>query len=132
LNPEISPRSLTRPKLSSTVRLSAKASSETVYSTRFVAVCAIRSAIGIHNASAIQARPLGHKRSMDKVNVLLIGSGGRGQTLRWKLAQSPLLDRLYCAPGNAGIAEVAEGIALDIAHHAAGVGVCHGGGLGPV
>jgi phosphoribosylamine--glycine ligase len=42
------------------------------------------------------------------MNVLLIGSGGREHALAWALAASPLLSKLYCAPGNAGIAEVAE------------------------
>jgi phosphoribosylamine--glycine ligase len=43
---------------------------------------------------------------------LVIGSGGREHALCWKLRQSPLCDRLYCAPGNAGIAEVAECVAI--------------------
>ncbi len=42
------------------------------------------------------------------MNVLLIGSGGREHALAWALAASPLLTKLYCAPGNAGIAELAE------------------------
>ncbi len=42
------------------------------------------------------------------MNVLLIGSGGREHALAWKLVQSPLVDDLTCAPGNAGIAEIAN------------------------
>ena len=42
------------------------------------------------------------------MKLLLIGSGGREHALAWKLAQSPLLETLHCAPGNAGIAEVAD------------------------
>ena len=51
------------------------------------------------------------------MNILLIGSGGREHALAWKLAQSPKCFQLYCAPGNAGIAQVADCIALDITDH---------------
>src|SRR6202521_3436184 len=46
------------------------------------------------------------------MKVLIIGSGGREHALAWAIAASPLVDRLYCAPGNAGIAEEAECVAL--------------------
>jgi len=58
------------------------------------------------------------------MNILLLGSGGREHALAWKLAASPLADRLYCAPGNAGIAREAECVALDIADHAAVIAFC--------
>src|SRR6185437_5267603 len=53
------------------------------------------------------------------MNILLLGSGGREHALAWKMAASPLCDRLYCAPGNAGIAKDAECVAIDITDHAA-------------
>lgn len=42
------------------------------------------------------------------MNILVIGSGGREHALCWKIKQSPRVKRLYCAPGNAGIASVAQ------------------------
>src|SRR5215216_4275688 len=58
------------------------------------------------------------------MNILLLGSGGREHALAWKIAASPLVDRLYCAPGNAGIAREAEIVALDIADHPAVIAFC--------
>jgi phosphoribosylamine--glycine ligase len=58
------------------------------------------------------------------MNILLLGSGGREHALAWKIAASPLVDRLYCAPGNAGIAREAECVALDLADHAGLIAFC--------
>ena len=66
------------------------------------------------------------------MNLLLIGGGGREHALAWKLRQSPLLDRLYCAPGNAGIEAVADCVALDVADHAAVIGFCRENDIGLV
>jgi phosphoribosylamine--glycine ligase len=64
------------------------------------------------------------------MKVLLIGGGGREHALAWKLRQSPLLDRLYCAPGNAGIATVAECVRLDLADHGEIARFCKANGVG--
>ena len=58
------------------------------------------------------------------MKILLLGSGGREHALAWKIAASPLVTKLWCAPGNAGIAREAECVALDIADHAAVIAFC--------
>jgi phosphoribosylamine--glycine ligase len=58
------------------------------------------------------------------MNVLLIGSGGREHALAWKLSASPLLTKFYCAPGNGGIAEVAECVPIPIGDHTAVIRFC--------
>jgi phosphoribosylamine--glycine ligase len=58
------------------------------------------------------------------MHILLLGSGGREHALAWKIAASPLVTKLWCAPGNAGIAREAECIPLDIADHGAVVDFC--------
>ena len=58
------------------------------------------------------------------MNVLLIGSGGREHALAWAISGSPLLTKLYCAPGNGGIAEVATCVALDAGDDGAIIQFC--------
>lgn len=58
------------------------------------------------------------------MNILLIGSGGREHALAWKIAQSPLLKTLYCAPGNGGMQDMATCINLDSSDHSAVIDFC--------
>ncbi len=48
------------------------------------------------------------------MKILIIGGGGREHAIAWKLAKSPRVEKLYCAPGNAGIAEVAECVDIGV------------------
>jgi phosphoribosylamine--glycine ligase len=47
------------------------------------------------------------------MKILIVGNGGREHALAWKIRQSPLVSDLYCAPGNAGIAEIADCVPID-------------------
>ena len=58
------------------------------------------------------------------MKVLVIGSGGREHALCWALAPSPLIDRLYCAPGSAAIADVADLVSLEVDDIDGIVGFC--------
>lgn len=53
------------------------------------------------------------------MKILVIGSGGREHALAWKLRESPRMEELYCAPGNAGITQEAECLPLDVTNPAA-------------
>jgi phosphoribosylamine---glycine ligase len=63
------------------------------------------------------------------MNILLLGSGGREHALAWKMASSPLVERLYCAPGNAGIANEATLVPIEAANHAATIDFCRARGI---
>jgi phosphoribosylamine---glycine ligase len=63
------------------------------------------------------------------MNVLLIGAGGREHALAWAISASPLLTKLYCAPGNPGIAQLAEIASIDVTDHAAVIIFCQTYGI---
>jgi phosphoribosylamine---glycine ligase len=66
------------------------------------------------------------------MNILLIGGGGREHALAWKIRQSTHCGILFCAPGNAGIADIAEIPILDITDHQAIIAFCHVQAIGLV
>lgn len=58
------------------------------------------------------------------MNILVIGGGGREAALCWKLRQSPKVEALFCAPGNAGIAAHANCVSLAVSDHSAVISFC--------
>ena len=48
------------------------------------------------------------------MNVLIIGGGGREHAITWKLSQSSNVNKIFCAPGNPGMAQIAENIDIDV------------------
>ena len=64
------------------------------------------------------------------MKILVIGSGGREHALVWKLAQSPRVTQVFCAPGNAGIGQLATNVPLSINDHAALIQFARDNGIG--
>jgi phosphoribosylamine--glycine ligase len=58
------------------------------------------------------------------MNILILGSGGREHALAWAVNQNPKCDRLICAPGNAGMAQIAECLPINPEDGAAVVELC--------
>lgn len=48
------------------------------------------------------------------MKIMIIGSGGREHTIAWKLSKSPRVEKIYCAPGNGGISEIAECVSIGV------------------
>jgi phosphoribosylamine--glycine ligase len=64
------------------------------------------------------------------MKILVIGSGGREHALAWKLRQSPRVSQVFCAPGNAGIAEVATCVPISASEHGALAAFARSEGIG--
>ena len=65
-------------------------------------------------------------------NVLLIGSGGREHALAWALKKSPILDTLYCLPGNGGTQDLAQSVDINVDDHTAIIDFCRTKNIGLV
>jgi phosphoribosylamine--glycine ligase len=66
------------------------------------------------------------------MNILLIGSGGREHALAWAISSSPMCDRLFVAPGNPGIGQIARNVDLSVSDHAAVIAFCRAETIGLV
>ena len=66
------------------------------------------------------------------MNILLIGSGGREHALAWAISNSPQCDRLFVAPGNPGIGQIARNLDLKVTDHAAVIAFCRAENIGLV
>jgi phosphoribosylamine---glycine ligase len=66
------------------------------------------------------------------MNILLIGSGGREHALAWAIGASQQCDKLFCAPGNPGIAAISHVVDLKVADHAAVIAFCRANAVGLV
>ena len=55
-----------------------------------------------------------YRRGRVDMKILIIGGGGREHAIAWKLSKSPRVEKIYCAPGNAGIAEIAECVNIGV------------------
>lgn len=61
----------------------------------------------------IPCRDKKHMGVENKMKILIVGSGGREHAIAWKVAQSPKVEKIYCAPGNAGIGQIAECVPIN-------------------
>jgi phosphoribosylamine---glycine ligase len=77
----------------------------------------------------LQAGRIAKERKGGAMQVLVVGSGGREHALCWALSASPLLDKLWCAPGNPGTATVAENVPIGASDIAALVGFAQDQGV---
>lgn len=66
------------------------------------------------------------------MNILVIGGGGREHALCWKIAQSDMVENLYCAPGNGGISDQATCVSLNASNHDEVISFCREEGIGLV
>ena len=66
------------------------------------------------------------------MNILILGSGGREHALAWAICSSPMCDRLFVAPGNPGIGQIARNVDLKVSDHAAVIAFCRAETIGLV
>ena len=108
----ISPRTRMRPNAPSSVRLMAPERSLTVYSGMLVRVVVWEGTAS--SMARAYARGAAWQNRRGCVKILIVGSGGREHVLAWSIARSPLLTKLFVAPGNPGTATLAENVFISM------------------